>query len=74
MLYGINSNKLKYIITIERGLQIKRVSRGCMCKDDYLYKAFKRGKLPDNVIERLNDRYEINPARYVIGWKGGKEV
>ena len=55
---------------VERGLTLKGVSRRSGFNKDYLHKAIKLNRLSNEVVKTLHDKYEINPARYVLGWKG----
>lgn len=70
MNYDIDGKKLKEILVFERGLALKPVSRRCGVHADYLHKAVKNNRLSNEVVKTLHDKYEINPARYVPGWKG----
>ena len=71
MMYIIDGKKLKSIIKYERGLNLKPVSKRCGVGEDYLSKSIELGRMNGDVIQQLHDKYEINPVRYVIGWKGG---
>lgn len=73
MMYLIDGKKLKHIIKYERGLKMKPVSKRCGVGEDYISKAIELGRMNNDVIQQLHDKYEINPVRYVIGWKGGTD-
>lgn len=49
---------------------MKAVSRRSGFHGGYLSDAVKRNRLSTKVVKTLHDKYEINPARYVLGWKG----
>lgn len=69
-MYSIDGKKLKQILTIERGLTMKGVSKNTGFHDGYLSDAVIRNRLSSKVVKILHDKYEINPARYIPGWKG----
>ncbi|MBO7211069.1 MAG: hypothetical protein J6V44_08755 [Methanobrevibacter sp.] len=71
MVVRIDGKKLKNIIMIERGLTLKAASRGCGFHEDYLYKAIRKNYISLTAVNVLSNKYEINPVKYVIGWKGG---
>lgn len=73
MMYDINVKKLKSILITERSLSLARVSKNCGVASGYISKTSENGRMSDKVIYALMDKYEINPSRYVIGWKGGKK-
>lgn len=49
---------------------MKGVSKNTGFHDGYLSDAVIRNRLSDKVVKTLHDKYEINPARYIPGWKG----
>ena len=71
MMYLIDSAKLKYILDTERCLKMNRVSKMCGMHADYISNAIEIGRISEKVVKTLDDKFEINPVRYVIGWKGG---
>lgn len=72
-MYQIDSKKLKYILVTERCLKLKRVSKMCGMHEDYISKAIELGRISEKVVKALVDKFEINPVRYVEGWKGGND-
>lgn len=71
MVVRIDGKKLKYIIMIECGLTLKTASRGCGFHEDYLYKAIRKNYISLTAVTVLSNKYEINPVKYIPGWKGG---
>lgn len=71
-MYDINVKKLKSILITERCLKMNRVSKMCGMHADYISNAIEIGRISEKVVKTLDDKFEINPVRYVIGWKGGK--
>ena len=70
MIYQIDGKKLKQIIKFERNLSLKNISKLSGRYAGYVADCTRRNRLSSDVITLLHDKYEINPARYVIGWKG----
>lgn len=73
MNYDIDGKKLKEILIFERNLTLKNISKLTGFNSGYMADAIKRNRLSSSVIQMLHDKYEINPARYVLGWKGANE-
>lgn len=73
MMYVIDGKKLKSILITERCLKMNRVSKLCGMHGDYISKCIELGRMSERVVKALDDKFEINPVRYVSGWKGGNK-
>lgn len=52
-------------------LQVCLTKHSCGFHEDYLYKAIRKNYISLTAVNVLSNKYEINPVKYVIGWKGG---
>jgi len=52
------------------GLTLAAVSRQLGFNDRYLLSCIEKNQLSKTAVTRLYDKFQINPARYVQGWKG----
>ena len=71
-MYDINGEHLKREIH-KQGLSIAGVGRSIGFMPNYFNKCINMNRLSNIAVKRLFEIYQINPANYVIGWKGGKE-
>lgn len=71
-MYEINGEKLKYYI-YSHDLSLAAVARSIGFMPNYFYYCLNNNRLSKTAVKRIYDKYNINPGRYITGWKGETE-
>lgn len=69
MKYKIHGAKLRQLLYYQ-GLNLRSVSHYLGFNTMYLERCIKLNELSKVAILRIYDKYHINPALYVLDWKG----